>query len=147
MFSHSYPWNKLKFIDDSFYWRHKTAFTYFEETRENWLGQWPSIAWALFFTKQHGLEIVIGSKNDFTTGGLESPNIQCNQDHDLAVPSAAHAMNSHVNTYSLAHLYVFLLRKAKITTLFSAVCLHLVPSKSVGSPVWADMLWPQTDQE
>lgn len=34
MFSCCYPWNKLKFIDDSFCWRHKAAFSYFERKKK-----------------------------------------------------------------------------------------------------------------
>lgn len=68
-------------------------------------------------------------------GGLMPTHVQGHQEHYLAVPSVAHAMNSLVNIYSLCHLSAFLLRKAKITTLVSLAGLHLIPSKGVGSPV------------
>ena len=62
-------------------------------------------------------------------------HVQGHQEHYLAVPSVAHTVNSHVNSYSLCHLCALLLRKAKITTLVSMACLHLIPLKGVGSPV------------
>ena len=142
----SYSWNKLQFIDSSFRWSPKNAVT-LRKLQKLTRRVCPTYLEPYFSQSSVSSKCVIRSKDGFTAGGIKPRNARCYQKYHLPGPFRAYAKNSHGRIYIVGHLCVLFLRKAVRATFNSTACLCIVPSKGADSSVWADLLWPQTDQE